>query len=175
MAISSSFASRLVLRIAPALLFSFVFSISTSYAARVPQPLYGGPRMDAIAMQLVLSTNSISLGETSGRASTAIVGTARPSTRIPSVPSSFNMSSSKTSTQSSYYSAQVSSIFGERTGPEWRYLIVAAYLSAPFLIFNTGNFVGIRLRSGPIIAMWVSGQLHHTLDAHLAFRHLASN
>ena len=184
MAISSSFASRFVLCIATALLPSFVFYIYTSYAARVPQSLYGSPRLDAncIAIRSLyefptpskifmffLSANLLAAPAPPSS------GTASPSTRIPSVPSSFKMSSSKTSTQSSYYSAQVSSIFGERTGPEWRYLIVAAYLSAPFLIFNTGNFVGIRLRSGPIIAMWVSGQLHHTLDAHLAFRHLASN
>ena len=48
MAISSSFASRLVLGIAPVLLLSFVFSISTSYAAQVHLPLYDGPRMRAV-------------------------------------------------------------------------------------------------------------------------------
>ena len=45
MAISSFFASRLVPRIATALLYSFVFSISTSYAAQIPLSHYEGLRI----------------------------------------------------------------------------------------------------------------------------------
>ena len=68
MAISSSFASRLVLRIAPALLFSFVCSISTSYAARIHLPLYDGPSrsekvtssdsMEDLPSSVILSLNT---------------------------------------------------------------------------------------------------------------------
>ena len=87
MAISSSFASRLILCITSALLPSFVFYMYTSYAARVPQSLYGGPRMDAncIAIRSLyefLTPSKISmffsLGESSGRASTTIVGHGKP-------------------------------------------------------------------------------------------------
>ena len=87
MAISSSFASRLVLRIAPALLFSFVFSISTSYAARIPQLHYEGPRMDPNCMSIRSSHDFLtssktsmlfSIGRPSGRSSTAVTGHGKP-------------------------------------------------------------------------------------------------
>ena len=48
MAMSSSFASRLVIRIAPALLLSFVFSIPNSYATRIHHPPYDGPPIFAV-------------------------------------------------------------------------------------------------------------------------------
>ena len=87
MAISSSFASRLVLRIAPALLFSFVCSISTSYAARIHLPLYDGPRMDANCFSIRSSHDFLtssktsmlfSIGGPSGRSSTAVTGHGKP-------------------------------------------------------------------------------------------------
>ena len=116
MAISSSFASRLVLRIAPALLFSFVFSISTSYAARINLSHYDGPRMDAIVYQFVLLTTSspyrklpccFLLVGTLDAPAPPLRDTASPSTHTPSVPNLSKASSSITSTQSSYYSVLV--------------------------------------------------------------------
>ena len=95
MAISSSFASRLVLRIAPALLFSFVFSISTSYAARIHLPLYDGPRMDANCLSIRSSYDFLTLSKTSllfllvgtlDAPAPPLRDTASPSTHTPSVP-----------------------------------------------------------------------------------------
>ena len=87
MAISSSFASRLVPRIATTLLFSFVISISNSYAARVPLSHYEGPRINANFLSirspydfLTSSKTSLlfSIGGPSGRSSTAVTGHGKP-------------------------------------------------------------------------------------------------
>ena len=87
MAISSSFASRLVLCIAPALLFLFVSSISTSYAAPIHLSPYDGRGMDANCISirspeafLTPSKTSLlfSIDGYSGRSSTAVTGHGNP-------------------------------------------------------------------------------------------------
>ena len=114
MAISSSFASRLVLCIAPALSFLFVSSIPTSYATPIYLPPYDARRMDAIVYQFVLLKPSSRLRKllccfllmgTLDVPAQPLRGTAIPSTHTSSVPSLSKTSSSITSTQSFYYSA----------------------------------------------------------------------
>ena len=87
MAISSSFASRSVFRIAPALLFSFVCSISTCYAAPIHLPPYDGRRMDANCMSIRPPNDFLTPSKTSllfsmdgysGRSSTAVTGHGKP-------------------------------------------------------------------------------------------------
>ena len=87
MAMSPSFASRLVIRIAPALLLSFVFSITPSYATRIHHPPYDDPPMDANCRSIRLPNSFLTLSKTlsmfsigghSGRSRPAVTGHGKP-------------------------------------------------------------------------------------------------
>ena len=89
MAIPSSFASRLVLCIAPALSFLFVSSITTSYAAPIHLSPYDGRSMDANCISIrspdqafltpsKTSALLFSMDGYSGRSSTAVTGHGNP-------------------------------------------------------------------------------------------------